>query len=342
MAQQKIHHNLIEPPLIFSGTSYLGISQNKAFRQLIIEGLNLYGNNFGGSRNGNTAPLIYDAAETFLSNWLTLPQSVLVSSGTLAATFLKELILKEYHCFYEPDVHPSIYINNKKERSKMPIAFQEVVQLKIKQDLSKKYAICLNSIDPLYLSEKKFDWLDDLPQRADILVVIDDSHGIGVIGREGNGTAEEIAQLNLKKYIIYGSLGKALGTPAGFITGNAPSLLKAIKQSSLFAGASPLLPAYAYAFMNGENIFIQQRKKLRANIAYFTAHLPTQNTLKFLPGYPVFYSTNQNLGKKLKAQNIHISSFSYPSKDGPLLNRIVLNANHKKKELKKLLEELGK
>lgn len=342
MNEKRPPDNHQNPTLVFSGTSYLGIDQNKTFRQRIVEGLDIFGNNFGGSRNGNTAPDIYDKVETYFANWMQTETSLLVSSGTLAATFLKTIVLKDYFCFYESDIHPSTHVLSQEINLKTTYNFQQHVQRCIQRDLTKKYAVCLNAVDPLHLIEKKFDWLHDLPEHAEILVAIDDSHGVGVVGAQGRGIISLISDLNIKNYIIYGSLGKALGTPAGFITGNTPHLIQKIRTSSLFAGASPLLPAYAYAFLHSKDLFAQQLQKLKFNINYFADRLPRESSLKYLKNYPVFYSEDETLGEKLAAQQILISSFAYPSKDGPLLNRIVLNANHTKAEIDRLLNNLKK
>lgn len=326
--------------LVFSGTSYLGINHHLGFKQRIQEGLDIYGNNYGGSRNGNTSPAVFKEAECFLSKWLGTPGSVLLSSGTLAATFLKQLILIDYQCFFEPDIHPSTHIQAMGHKKASNEKFQKYVHSTIQLDLSKKYAICLNSIDPLYLNEKKFEWLNDLPTNAEILIAIDDSHGIGVLGQNGAGIIDHISQLGLKNYVIYGSLGKALGTPAGFVTSNLPSIVEKITDSSIFAGASPPLPAYIFAFLKSQKIFEQQLHLLQENIAFFVEQLPYEHSLRWLKDYPVFFSSEEKLGERLNQHQIQISSFPYPLKSGPLLNRIVLNAGHSKKAIQRLLGKL--
>ena len=329
-------------PISFSGTSYLGMNQHLGLRQFIVEGLERYGNNYGGSRNGNTAPMIYREAEDFLSKWLGVPQSVLVSSGTLAAYLIKEVITKDYECFYEPDIHPSVRIATQEERERTDHAFRQHVFTSILSGSRKPFAIFLNAIDPLFALKKDFGWLTQLPKGIPLLIAIDDSHGIGVLGDKGQGIIQQIRKLDIESFIIYGSLGKAPGIPAGFITGSNPDIVAKIKNSSIFAGASPPLPAYAYAFQESGAILQSQLSKLMDNIRYFTRNIPSGLPLRFIADYPAFYSSDELLGRKLARQNIIISSFAYPSKDGPLLNRIVLNAGHTRDDLDRCLEAVVK
>jgi glycine C-acetyltransferase len=89
--------------------------------------------------------------------------------------------------------------------------------------------------------------LIDLCRRYEATLVVDDSHGIGVVGRTGRGTPEHFERLG-EIDVITGTLGKALGGAAGgYVAASeqAISLLEQRARTSLFSNALPATVAYS-------------------------------------------------------------------------------------------------
>ena len=112
--------------------------------------------------------------------------------------------------------------------------------------------------------------LIDLCNQYDALLVVDDSHGIGVLGANGRGTPEHFDALG-KVDIITGTLGKALGGAAGGYVGASEEAIRTLEQRarpSLFSNALPATVAYSAS----KAIEILQRdqttvQKLHGNVA---------------------------------------------------------------------------
>lgn len=86
-----------------------------------------------------------------------------------------------------------------------------------------------------------------LCRKYDALLVVDDSHGIGVLGTHGQGTPEHFGALG-QVDIITGTLGKALGGAAGGYVGGSESVIRVLEQRarpSLFSNALPATVAYS-------------------------------------------------------------------------------------------------
>ena len=113
--------------------------------------------------------------------------------------------------------------------------------------------------------------------------------------------------------IVIASLAKAVGIPGGVILSDKKTIAS-IRQNPLFVGASPIVPAYLFAFLQTQQTYSDARRILSKNIQQFKTHIETLPHLgtKFLPNYPVFFTEKQGLFDDLFAQNIMISSFAYP------------------------------
>jgi len=194
-------------------------------------------------------------------------------------------------------------------------------------------------VDPLRARKVSFDWLYSLPSNRNYRIIVDDSHGIGVLGPNGSGIRRELPCLPNVEYVIMASLAKACGLPGAFI-GGSEQLLVRVAQHPLFTGASPLPPAYLYAFLRMGEVYRQQLFCLRSNISYLERHWPSTIAVRQQVAYPVFYCEGARLATRLEDRRILISSFPYPTDKDDLVNRIVLSALHRKQDLQQLVGAL--
>jgi 7-keto-8-aminopelargonate synthetase-like enzyme len=182
-----------------------------------------------------------------------------------------------------------------------------------------------------------FQWVKAI--ESNFFLIVDDSHGIGVVGENGNGIFSQIPDVQGIKKLVIASMGKALGMPAGMVLGSKETI-KELQQSTFYSGASPALPAYLYAFLRAKNIYQTQQQKLKENIAFFSSQIAGYQLFNFTQDYPVFRTHKNDLYQKLLSEKILISSFPYPTPDSELITRIVLSSLHTKDDLNYLIETL--
>ncbi len=343
-----------EEYLFFSGTSYLGMGLQPAFRTALNEGLDRYGTIFSASRNNNLQLDIYEKAENYLAEWTGAEAALTVTSGLLAGQLAVQS-LPPQRFIYAPSVHPAIWKNtiNGLQNTTPQYKFdsyehftQNIVDM-VSQD-STPVVICCNAIDPLKCTVYDFSWIVQLPDNLDITLIFDDSHAIGIVDsvsnnpKNGAGNFEKLRQLAKAnvKLIVIASLAKALGIPGGVILSD-PLTIQTIRQNPLFVGASPIVPAYLHAFLNAQNVYQEARQILRTNIELFKKLNETLlPNFRFLDNYPVFYTEKNELYNSLFKHKTMISSFSYPQPTDPPITRIVLSALHTEEDIRRLSEQL--
>lgn len=319
----------------FAGTSYLGLNKNEQFLELIYKGIEKYGANFGGSRFNNSIPDVYDQFEQFVSDKLGCQSTVLSSSGTLAGVLLSDYLKRnEYSVYISHDLHPSLKCNFESF-----FEFHDISELKALNALNnqrKHIAVLVNSINSITLNSLDFKDFNEIKSLKHVLLIVDDSHGIGIRGDDGWGISADLKKAGVQ-YVIIFSLAKALASEGGIVSGDN-SIISDIKQSSMWGGASPPPPYFFYALMNGEKLIKEQQAKLKENINYLQELIRGNNGISFIDDFPVFLlNTRDDQYEKLMKRGIQISSFRYPTKNDPLVERAVVNSNHSFDDINKLV-----
>lgn len=326
-----------ETYLFFSGTDYLGISQNEAFKQLYIEGIQKWGFNNGTSRNNNVQLDIYPQVEKKIAGDNS-NSSIVTSSGYLAAQLVVQYYQKEKNILFSPQTHPAIWIQSKPI---VPINnFNEWIQSTvdyINHSNEKRFVIISNAVDTSTPQLLEFDLLNSINNDKEIILIIDDSHGIGFTRMEGSGVYPTLPKKKNFTNIVVASMAKGLGIRAGVIISDHVTIQE-LRKTGMYIGASPPSPASMYAYLKAEDIYKEALANLNSNNDYFKNHV--KHRFQTDKSLPIYVSSDELLFEKLKKKNILISSFAYPSVNDPLLNRIIINAAHKKKDLDYLLETL--
>ncbi len=327
--------------LYFSGTAYLGLPHNPAFQDLIQEGLHQYGSVYGSSRNGNLQLTIYQQAEQKLASWTGADAALTLSSGMLAGqAAVRQLMLEGYEFRYSPDVHPAVWHLPQVDIAKG--TFEHWIENTLatlpttnRAANHHKIALVTNAVDALRGKLYDFEWIKSIPEDSEVVLVVDDSHGLGVTGTGGRGVWERIPKRKNVRLIVTASLAKAMGLPGGVIFSD-PASLHRIRYSAYFGGCSPVAPDHLYAYVQAETIYQDAYKHLQANIRQFTDSIRGLNLLSFTDNYPVFYSERDELYPFLLERGIFIYSFSYPKPTDKANTRVVLSAWHTAEDIQKL------
>jgi 8-amino-7-oxononanoate synthase len=335
--------------LWFSGTDYLGMGHNEAFRSYLFEGITLYGTHFGSSRNNSLRLDVFHETENLFAEFVGAGSALLISSGMLAG----QLVMKEienvinetgaysnaiYH--YAPRVHPAIWGKNYTSNETPWNSWAASIVTSI-NDGSKDsvHIICTDATGSPMVEAFEFSIFNRLNDPENVWLIVDESHSVGVSGINGRGVGYVLNTRLKRQTIFLSSLNKALGIPGGVIWGSK-EVTALLRTSPWFAGASPPAPAYAYTLKRllETNVFGSSLSKLTTNIDYVSNNVLDSGLFVSLPGYPVMCSKNTDLFDHLLKHGIMASCFSYPLPTDAPITRLAISSIHQKEDLDRLAE----
>jgi glycine C-acetyltransferase len=198
----------------------------------------------------------------------------------------------------------------------------------------------------------KLDVICDLADKYDAIVMIDESHSSGFLGKNGRGT-HEYRNVMGRIDIITGTLGKALGGASGGFTSGKKEIIEMLRQRSrpyLFSNSlAPSIVGASIAVFDMLSETTKLRDKLEKNTKYFRKKM-TAAGFDIKPGdHPIvpimLYDAvlAQTFAAKLLEEGIYVIGFFFPVvAKGQARIRVQISAAHKKKQLDKAIEAFTK
>ncbi len=196
------------------------------------------------------------------------------------------------------------------------------------------------------------DKILELANKYDAMVMVDESHSAGVVGKTGRGVTE-LHNCRGKVEIITGTLGKAFGGAIGGFTTGKKEIIEMLRQRSrpyLFSNSIPPMVAAAgikmFEMMDQTN---ELQDKLHANTDYFIGKMkeagfdikPTQSAICAVMLYDAALAGK--FADKLLEEGIYVIGFSYPVvPQNQARIRVQLSAAHEKKHLDKAIAAFTK
>ncbi len=196
------------------------------------------------------------------------------------------------------------------------------------------------------------DKIYELANKYNALVMVDESHSAGVVGRTGHGVTEQFG-LRGKIEIITGTLGKAFGGAVGGFTTGKKEIIDLLRQRSrpyLFSNSIPPMIAAAglktFEILERDNTL---QDRLHENTTYFVGKMqaagfdikPTQSAICAVMLYDARLS--QEAAAALQEEGIYVTGFYYPVvPQGQARIRVQLSAAHTREQLDRCIEAFTK
>jgi glycine C-acetyltransferase len=198
----------------------------------------------------------------------------------------------------------------------------------------------------------QLDKICDLADRYDAIVMIDESHSSGFLGKTGRGTHEYRGVMG-RIDIITGTLGKALGGASGGFTSGRKEIIEMLRQRSrpyLFSNSlAPSITGASIAVLDMLSETTELRDKLEYNTRYFRSKM-TEAGFDIKPGeHPIvpimLYDAvvAQNFAARLLDEDIYVIGFFFPVvAKGQARIRVQLSAGHEQQHLDKAIAAFTK
>jgi len=338
--------------IYFSGCDYFRMAEHPAVLKAAVEGVKKFGLNVAASRVTTGHHKIYEELERELVKFFDAEDALLVSNGYMTGMVVAQALAGNFsHALLDERAHPAL--QDAAEQLNCPI-------LKFKhrdgEDFKRAVARCGKGSRPIVLTDGMFAhdgsvaplkaYLKHLPR--DGMILVDDAHGAGVLGKEGQGTVE-FEGVGRKQIIQCVTLSKAFGVYGGAILGAHQLREKIFERSRAFAGSTPLPVPLANAAVQSiiglKTRGKELRRRLNENVAYVrTAMRKAGMELPETPGPIISLFTKRtsqarSLNKHLFAAGILPPFVKYPGfSDGYF--RFAISSGHSQPQLDKLVKVL--
>ena len=261
--------------LMFGSNSYLGLSDDPRLKEAAIKAVEKYGTSCSGSRFLNGTLDIHEELEEKLAKFVGKDEAVTYSTGfQVNLGVVGCLGFRGGFIFLDALDHACIIDGSRLSFSEVrKFRHNDMADLEKKLWLTPRSANKLIVVDGVYSMEGDLapvPQLVELSEKYNAALMIDDAHGLGVVGENGSGTASHFG-LTDKVDLIMGTFSKSFGSLGGFIAGDKTVInyLKHNSRSLIFSAS--MTPAAVAAASTALDIMIHEPER-RENLWKVTRH----------------------------------------------------------------------
>ena len=351
----------------FCSNDYLGLANHPDLVTALAEGANLYGVGSGASHLISGHSIAHDLLEKKLaaceSKHIPNARALFFSTGYLAninaITGLARLAQQGEGSIYSAKLNHASLIDGVRlasAQSKAKVTLfdhQNLDSLEevLKQDTRPLKLIVVDGVFSMDGDIAPVEKLLRIAEQYDALLMVDDAHGFGVLGKYGHGILEQ-ADVHSERIVYIGTLGKAAGVSGAFICAAAPFIEWLIQKGRPYIYSTATPPAIAHTLLKSLELIeghegIARRKQLNQLIQVWNEEMVYSSWNKvssLTPIQPVILGSNANalaVAKLLDKAGYWIPAIRPPTVPvGSSRLRITFSANHSVDDLRELIKTL--
>ena len=306
--------------------NYLGLSDHPAIVAAAHKALDDWGYGLSSVRFICGTQAIHKELEAKISEFLGMEDTILYAACFDANGGLFEPLFNEEDAIISDELNHASIIDGirlcKAQRFRYKSSDMEDLETQLKEASGARNKII--ATDGVFSMDgyiAKLPEICDLADKYDALVMIDDCHSTGFMGKKGRGTHEHCGVMG-RVDIITGTLGKALGGASGGYTSGKKEVIEMLRQRSrpyLFSNSVP--PPIVGASIAAIDMLSESttlRDKLQENTKYFRENL-SKIGLEILPGehpiVPVMFGDAKpavKMAETLLSKGVYVIPFSFP------------------------------
>jgi glycine C-acetyltransferase len=328
--------------------NYLGLANDERVKQAAIEGIGRWGYGYSSVRFICGTSALHKELEERLSKFLGTEDTILYSSCYDANGGLFETILGEGDAVFSDELNHASIIDGIRlcKATRYRYKFNDIADLEAQLASASPAGIRAIVTDGVFSMDGTIANLKaicDLADKYDAIVIVDDSHGVGVVGENLRG-AHEYCGVMERVDILTGTLGKALGGSSGGYTSGKKAIIDILRQRSrtyLFSNTlSPIIAAASLKVLDIVEGDKELAKRLKENTAHFRKGI-TEAGFDVMPGtHPIVPIMTYNeltaakLAEKLLQKGVYVIGFFFPVVPrGKARIRCQVSAAHTKEQL---------
>jgi glycine C-acetyltransferase len=334
--------------------NYLGLANHPAVVEAAQQALRDWGYGLASVRFICGTQSIHKQLEDRLSSFLGTDDTILYSSCFDANGGLFETLMEAEDAIISDELNHASIIDgvrlSKAQRFRYRNGDMQDLEEKLKEASGARHRLI--ATDGVFSMDGYIAQLGricDLAEKYDALVMVDDSHAVGFIGKHGRGTPEACA-VEGRIDILTGTLGKALGGASGGYTSGRKEIIDLLRQRSrpyLFSNSvAPAIVAASLKVLDLVGQSSELRERLQENTRFFRAQM-TSAGFNVLPGehpiVPVMFGdavVATRMADLLLKKGVYVIAFSYPVvPQGKARIRTQISAAHTRQEIEFAIEK---
>ena len=343
--------------LNFCANNYLGLSDNKELIEAAKEAMDSRGFGMSSVRFICGTQDLHKQLEAAIAKFFGTEDSILYAACFDANGGVFEPLLTDRDAIISDSLNHASIIDGvrlcKAVRYRYANADMADLEKQLQQAQAQRFRLIVtDGVFSMDGNVAPMDKIYELAQKYDAMIMIDESHSAGVVGKTGRGTTE-LFNLKGKVEIITGTLGKAFGGAIGGFTTGKKEIIDMLRQRSrpyLFSNSIP--PAITAAGIKMFEIMDRTNElqdKLHANTDYFVEKMkavgfdikPTQSSICAVMLYDAKLS--QDMASRLLNEGIYVVGFYYPVVPKDLARiRVQISAGHETVHLDKCVAAFTK
>ena len=346
--------------LNFCSNNYLGLSNNTEIKKAAKDALEKYGFGMSSVRFICGTQDIHKKLERKISKFFGADDSILYTSCFDANGGLFETLLGPDDAIISDELNHASIIDGIRLSKAKRYRFKnsDIDDLELKLSERNKYRNVMIATDGVFSMDghiAKIDKIIELAQQYNAMVMVDDSHATGFVGKTGRGSAEFHGVMD-KVDIWTSTLGKALGGASGGFTTGKQEIIDLLRQRSRpYLFSNTLAPSIVAAGIKAFEILSSStilRDKLENNTNYFRKEMTKAGFEIKMGSHPIIpimihdAVLAQKMAEMLLHKGIYVVGFFYPvvPKDQARI-RVQISAEMEMKQLTKAISifiEVGK
>ena len=339
--------------LNFAGNDYLGLAQDPRVSEAQAAGARRYGAGAGASHLVSGHLEIHDALEETLARWTGRERALLFSTGYMANLGVLQALADRHTAIFQDRLNHASLIDGAALSGARSRRFHhrdaiDLESLLVRSECAHKLVVS-DGVFSMDGDIADIATLVEVSQKHSAWLMIDDAHGVGVLGDNASGCVGNTWS-SKDVPILVGTLGKALGTAGAFVAGNTELIDHLIQFSRSYVYTTAQPPAIAAATLKALEIVQgepERRAQLNANIAYFrneALHLGLPLSDSATPIQPLILGDEaRTLGwaVQLQQKGIQVGAIRPPTvPKGEARLRVTLSARHQHDDIDQLLAAL--
>ncbi|MBQ2440700.1 MAG: glycine C-acetyltransferase, partial [Paludibacteraceae bacterium] len=337
----------------FCANNYLGLADNKEVIQAATEAMQQRGYGMASVRFICGTQDLHKQLEKAISDFFGTEDTILYAACFDANGGLFEPLLTEEDAIISDALNHASIIDGVRLCKAVRYRYNNGDVADLEEQLKKAQAqrfriIATDGVFSMDGNVCPLDKIYELAKKYDAVVMVDESHSAGVVGKTGRGVTE---QFNLRGQIeiITGTLGKALGGSVGGFTTGKKEIIDLLRQRSrpyLFSNSlPPMIVAAGIKVLELLSKSNELQDKLHTNTDYFISKMqqagfdikPTQSAICAVMLYDAVLS--QKFAAALQNKGIYVTGFYYPVvPQGQARIRVQVSAAHTREQLDKGIE----